>query len=131
MLRRHNMLEFFDLDNNNGYVSFYTNYLLLNKNLVNCFADAYRVRLACDKEAKKIYLFKLSKDEALSEIYSESSLLKLAITKSYGRISQRSVIEFVENAFSLTIPKNSFLKFNAKYLPDEKAIVINMKEEIK
>ncbi len=122
------MLEFYENDKFTGYVSIYTSYLLLNKSLINCFNDAYRVRLACDKEKNEIYLFKLDKDEALSGVYPESSLLKLHITKTYGRISQRSVIEFIEKTFALNIPKDGFIKYNGKYYEDKKLIIIKIEE---
>ena len=124
------MLEFYDYDNFSGYISIYKNYLLLNKNLVNTFNDCYRIRIACDKENKKLYLFKLNKDEALSGIYSESSLLKLSITKSYGRISNSNVIDFICNVFKFNIPKEGFLKFNGRYDNQKKVIIADMEEAV-
>ncbi len=124
------MLEFFDYDKNQGYVSIYSNYLLINKNLVDCFNDAYRVRIACDKEHKKIYIYKLDKDETLSGIYSETSLLKLSIFKTYGRIANKSVVEFIVNSFNFRLEKKTdFKKFNAKYYEQDKVIIVDVGKE--
>ncbi len=124
------MLEFYDYDERTGYVSIYNNYLILNKKLANFVCDAYKIRLGIDVEKNKIYLFKVSKDKVYDENLDEKSLLKLTITKSYGRISSRDMIEFIVAKFKLNIPKNGYLKFKAKYLLDDNAIAIMLKEEI-
>lgn len=124
------MLEFYDYDDRTGYVSIYNNYLILNKKLANFVSDAYKIRLGIDVEKNKIYLFKVSKDKVCDDNLDEKSLLKLTITKSYGRISSRDMIEFIVAKFKLDIPKNGYLKFKAKYLLDDNAIAIMLKEEI-
>lgn len=124
------MLEYYDYDDLSGIVTIYPNYLLLNKKMADLCADAYRIRLAIDVEQKKIYLFKLSKDKALEDAYNEKSLLKINIFKTYARIASKDVVLFLINRFNLNINNVGYSKFRAKYLVDDKAIVIDVKEEL-
>jgi hypothetical protein len=121
------MLEFFDADEKQGSASIYESHITFNKNLLKYFSNAYRVRVGCDCEEGKLYVFLIDKDYALSGEIKESSLLKLSLSKTYARISSRAVVEYVVKSFNLESPKEKgFLKFDAYYDDLKKAIVVSV-----
>ncbi len=124
------MLEFFDVKPTNGIASLYDSYITLNKNLANFLLDAYRVRVAVNKEERKIYLFKISKDYALSNEINPDSLLKVGISKTYARICSKQMMDFIKKAFNLQIDKKSFIRMSASYDDNDNAIVIDLNEVI-
>ena len=83
------MLEFFELEEKNGYVSFYENHITVNKSLMEYLNEAYRVRIAVDKENEQVYIYPISKDYALSGELKESSLLQISLSKTYARICSK------------------------------------------
>ena len=121
------MLEFFDADEKQGSASIYESHITFNKNLLKYFTEAYRVRVGCDTEEKKVYVFLIDKDYALSGEIKESSLLKLSISKTYARISSRAVVEYIIKCFNIDSPVDKgFLKYDAYYDEYKKAIVIEI-----
>ena len=121
------MLEFFDADEKQGSASIYESHITFNKNLLKYFADAYRVRVGCDTESNKVYVFLIDKDYALSGEIKESSLLKLSISKTYARISSRAVVEYILKCFNIESPmEKGFIKYDAYYDEFKKAIVIEV-----
>ena len=78
------MLEFFELEEKNGYVSLYENHITVNKSLMEYLKEAYRVRIAIDKQNDEMYIYPISKDYALSGELKESSLLQISVSKTYG-----------------------------------------------
>lgn len=124
------MIEFFELDNNVGTASIYDSHITLNKSLLKYFHNAYRVRLAVDKEEEKCYIYIISKDYALSGELNESSLLNLSISKTYARVCSRPAVDYLLNVFDLKISKKEFKRFKANYDDEKKVIVIDMKGEM-
>lgn len=124
--RGDDMLEFFDCNSKVGYASIYENHITFNKELLKYFSDAYRVRVGIDVEEKKIFVFLIDKDYALSGEINESSLLKISLSKSYARISSRALVEYILKAFSINLQPNGALKLMAQYDEKKKAIAIFM-----
>lgn len=120
------MIEFFDLDNQKGSASIYEAHITFNKLLFEYFKDAYRVRIGIDKDLKKVFVFLYNKDYCCSGEISESSLLKISVSKTYVRICSSSMISYIVKNFNLDIPKGSFLRYEASYDEKLKAIVINL-----
>ena len=124
--RGDDMLEFFDCNSKVGYASIYENHITFNKELLKYFSDAYRVRVGIDVEEKKIFVFLIDKDYALSGEINGSSLLKISLSKSYARISSRALVEYILKAFSINLQPNGALKLMAQYDEKKKAIAIFM-----
>ena len=80
------MLEFFELEEKNGYVSLYENHITINKSLMEYLKEAYRARIAIDKENNEMHIYPISKDYALSGELKESSLLQISLSKTYAKI---------------------------------------------
>jgi hypothetical protein len=120
------MLEFFDADEKVGYSSIYENHITFNKELLKYFSDCYRVRVGIDKEEEKAFIFLMDKDYALSGEVSESSLLKISLSKSFARISSRSLVDYVAKSFNLKIKSDGAIKLKAIFDEKKKAIVIFM-----
>ncbi len=120
------MLKFYDADDVKGSVSIYESHITFNKAMLNYMKEAYRVRIGLDEDGKKAYIFMYNKDQALSGEFKETSLLKLSLSKTYARISSRSVVDYVLSSFDLQLPESGFLKFNATYDDSRKAIVISL-----
>ncbi len=123
------MLEFFDNKNDSGYATIYDRHILFNSKLIKFFSDAYRVRVAVDKDEKKIYVFMINKDYALSGEINETSLLPISVSKSYVRIASKSLINFISESFNITPTKEKSVQCKATYLDSKKAIVIDMDGE--
>lgn len=124
------MLEFFEYDDNQGFASFYDSHITLNKTFLKYLDDAYRVRLAVDKENEKVYIYAVNKDYALCGEVKESSLLKISISKTYARICSRPLMEYLCKIFDLKIGKNEYIRFDACYDDEKKVIIIKMKGEM-
>jgi len=124
------MLEFFEYDDASGFASFYDSHITLNKTLLKYFTDAYRVRVAVDKELDSVYVYVVNKDYALSGELKESSLLPVSISKTYARICSRPLIEYLSKVFDLQIGKKEFKRYKACYDEQKKVIIINMKGEV-
>ena len=122
--RGDDMLKFFDCNSKVGYASIYENHITFNKELLKYFSDAYRVRVGIDVEEKKIFVFLIDKDYALSGEINESSLLRISLSKSYARISSRALVEYILKAFSINLQPNGALKLMAQYDEKKKAIAI-------
>lgn len=120
------MLEFFELDDVNGYASFYDSHITLNKTLLKYFKDAYRVRVGIDRDSKKIFIYTVNKDYALSGELKESSLLSVSISKTYARICSRPLIDYICKVFDIEIGKKEFKRYNASYEDEKKVIIIDM-----
>lgn len=120
------MLEFFDSEACKGTASIYENHITFNKSLVSYFETAYRVRVGIDRENKKVYFFIINKDKALSGEIPETSLLPVSLAKSYSRVCSRAMVEYICNAFDLTINKKDFIRFQATYDDGKKAVIVDL-----
>ena len=125
------MLEFFELKDTNGFVSLYENHITINKTLMGFLKEAYRSRIAVDKENKKMHIYPVSKDYALSGELNESSLLQISISKTYARICSKPLMEFILKQFNIVISKATFKRFDAYYDENKKAIIVDMEGEVK
>ena len=123
------MLEFFEYDNNAGFSSVYESHVTFNKPLLKDFKDAYRVRLAVDRENKRAHIYVVNKDYALSGELNEASLLNVSVSKTYARVCSKPAVDYLFSVFGLTIDKQEFKRFKAKYDDEKKVIVIYMKGE--
>ncbi|MDE5715092.1 MAG: hypothetical protein K2I42_03065 [Anaeroplasmataceae bacterium] len=124
------MLEFFEYNDLLGYASIYDSHITLNKTLLNYLTDAYRVRVAVDKEKQEVYIYTINKDYALSGELNEASLLPVSVSKTYARICSRPLIEYLAKIFGLSIGKKEFKRYVACYNKEKKVIIINMEEEV-
>ncbi|MDE7263442.1 MAG: hypothetical protein K2N64_02105 [Anaeroplasmataceae bacterium] len=124
------MLEFFEYDDSNGFASIYDSHITLNKTLLKYFKDAYRVRVAVDKNQKEVHIFIINKDYALSGELKESSLLSVSLSKTYARICSRPLVEYLSSIFNLSIGKKEFKRYNACYDDGKQVIIIDMKGEV-
>ena len=121
------MLEFFELEEKNGYVSLYENHITVNKSLMEYLKEAFRVRIAIDKVNNEMYIYPISKDYALSGELKESSLLQISLSKTYARICSKPLLEYLCKQFNITIAKKEYKRFTARYEENKKAIIVSMK----
>lgn len=125
------MLDFFELKEKSGYVSLYENHITINKSLMDYLKNAYRARIAIDKENSTVHIYPISKDYALSGELKESSLLQISISKTYARICSKPLIEYLSKHFGLVILKKEFKRFNARYDETKKGIIVDIREDVK
>ena len=123
------MIEFFDIETYKGSASIYENHITFNKSMLKYFQDGYKARVGIDKENKKVYVFILNKDYALSGEIPETSLLSISTSKTYARICSRAMVEYVCKIFDLIVSKKDYVRFDAIYDEKKKAIIIDMKGE--
>lgn len=124
------MIKFYSNEIETYYVSVYQSYITLNKDLLKFLDNAYRVRIGMDEDEKKVYVFVIDKDKALSGEIEDSELLKLSVSKTYARICSSKLIKYIQDTFKFEIEANSFKKFSATWNQDLKAIIINILEEL-
>ena len=124
------MIEIFDFEKDTGIASFYDSHITLNKPMLRHCDDTYRVRVGNDNEAKKLYLFLLNKDRALSGEFNESTLIKPSFSKTYFRLCSKQLMDYIFNDYNLEIEKNVPLKFKASFDEGKKAIVIDMEDKL-
>ncbi|MDE7100278.1 MAG: hypothetical protein K2O05_00305 [Anaeroplasmataceae bacterium] len=124
------MLEFFEYDDSSGYASIYDSHITLNKTLLKYFKDAYRVRIAIDRDECMMYVYVINKDYALSGELKEASLISVSTSKTYARICSRSLVEYICRVFGFSIAKKEFKRFKAHYDDEKKVIAIDMKGEV-
>ena len=125
------MLEFYDLNMQNGVASIYQTHITLNKPLLKYFIDAQKVRIGFDRADNKLYVFIINRDYAQSGEIPASSLLKVSLSKTYVRICSKAMVQYILKVFNLDFKDNDYLQFDANYDDAKKAVVINLKEEIK
>lgn len=125
------MIEFFDIDTLSGTASIYENHITFNKSMVKYFQDAYKVRVGIDKENNNVYVFMINKDYAFSGEIPELSLLSISISNTYARICSRAMVEYVCKTFGIKVEKKDYLQYNATYDEKKKAIIIDMKGEVR
>ena len=125
------MIEFFDIDTYKGSASIYENHITFNKSMLKYFQDGYKARVGIDKENKKVYVFILNKDYALSGEVPETSLLSISTSKTYARICSRAMVDYVCKEFDLNIPKKEYLRYEASYDEKKRALIINVGEGAK
>ena len=124
------MIEIFDFEKDNGIAALYDSHITLNKPMLRHCDDTYRVRVGNDKDVKKIYLFLLNKDRALSGEFNESTLIKPSFSKTYFRLCSKQLMDYIFSDYNLEVEKNVPVKFKASYDELKKAIVIDMEEKI-
>lgn len=113
-------------DNTGKAVTFYNSNLTLNKAACNHFEDVGYVLIGIDKENKRIGIKPAKKDDINNEIYSEDMLYKISIGKSYGRISNKSIIEMIANEFCLDFSNNQNYKKTAEYDVVHHILIVQM-----
>lgn len=125
------MIEFYDGEKNKSFVSIYKSHITFNKNLIKYLSEAYRTRVGIDRNDRKIYIFPLNKDQALSGEFNVDSLFAVSLSKTYARICSKSLLEYICENFELKIENDDYLRYNAKYDAVKRAIVVDLKEEVK
>ena len=125
------MIEFYDGEKNKSFVSIYKSHITFNKNLIKYLSEAYRTRVGIDRNYRKIYIFPLNKDQALSGEFNVDSLFAVSLSKTYARICSKSLLEYICENFELKIENDDYLRYNAKYDDVKRAIVVDLKEEVK
>ena len=121
------MIEFFDIDTCSGTASIYENHITFNKSMLKYFQDAYKVRVGIDKAKQKVFVFMINKDYALSGEIPETSLLSISASKTYARICSRAMVEYICKTFEIKVGKKDYIRCNATYDENKKAIIIDMK----
>lgn len=124
------MLEFFEIKDFDGQANLYANYITFSKALIEALDDAYRVRVAVDKENKQIHFIKVTKDQALSKELDEKSLLKVGITKTYARICSAKMMNFIYNSFNLSVEGKNFIKADAFFDESKNTVIVDLSEVI-
>ncbi len=125
------MIEFFDNEKRDGLASIYENHITFNKSLLKYFTEAYRVRVGLDKEAKKVYVFTLNKDQALNGEIKASSLVPISLSNTYARICSRAIVEYITNSLDVVVSKDNYLRYKSYYDETKKAVVIDLTREEK
>lgn len=120
------MIEFFDSDYSKGTASLYESHITFSKNMQKYFKEAYKVRVGVDKENNLIYVYPLNKDTALSGEIPESSLLSISLAKSYVRVCSKPLLNYILSVFEITLNKNEYIRYDAKYDDTKKAIKIKI-----
>ncbi|MCD7809745.1 MAG: hypothetical protein LUH02_10400 [Erysipelotrichaceae bacterium] len=96
-------------------LTIYETNLTLNKAASVHFEDVNFVLLGIDEEARQIGIKPISKEEIDEHIYNESQLHRFSHGKSYGRISNKSFVKDLSNAFGLKFDDNQCYKYTVTF----------------
>lgn len=113
-----------------GAITIYNNNITLNKQAAEFFQDAYCVAIGIDGETKNLVIKSVSKTEAdLEKELSKNQYYKIAMSKSYGRIAGKSLINELAEYYNLNFSNQVAYKYSAKWNNGYKMLIINMKEQ--
>lgn len=113
-----------------GAITIYNNNITLNKQAADFFQDAYVVAIGIDEETKNLVIKSTSKSEY--DVESESNkgqFHKIAISKSYGRITGKALIDEIGIIYNLDFKKQIAYKYSAKWNNGYKMLIVNMNKE--
>lgn len=117
-------IEWFNRNDNLSAVTIYENNICLNKQASNYFLDAYAVAVGVDCDTNNIVIKNVSKEEYDSSLIDKSSLSKIAIKSSYGRITGKKIIDQINEILGLDFSQQAAYKYDAKWNTGSKILII-------
>jgi len=105
-----------------GSASFYKTNITLNTVASVSFEYAYRVQIGLDDD-NNVIIKPINKDKVLSGIFDEYGLLKIAVKKTYSRISSTEIMAQLGEALNLNYD-NQPLKFKTYWNENDNELII-------
>ncbi len=118
--------EWFKSDVAKKTVTIYTNNFTLNKSSCRFFENVQFVLLGLDRKKGLIAIKPISKEILEQGIYQEEDLHRISIGKSYGRISNKALIDEIVSLYNLRIEQNQGLKYEAQYDEINQILIVQL-----
>ena len=96
-------------------VTIYSNNLTLNKAACRNFDNVQFVLLGIDRDNNQLGIKPVDKHMINEGLFQEDQLHRISIGKSYGRISNKTFIDNLANAYNLDLSDNQGIKYDAKF----------------
>jgi len=117
-------IQWFSKDNTTSAVTIYENNITISKKAANYFEDAFSVTVGVDSKTKEIIIKSVSSQEA--QMIDKLSLYNISIKPSYGRINGKQLVDSILSTLDFqAIRGKESLKFNAKWSPQQKMLIID------
>ncbi len=111
---------------NDGAITIYNNNITLNKQAADFFQEAYCVAIGIDSNSKNLVIKSISKDEVdLDKDNQKSQYYKIAMKKSYGRITGKALIDELADIYNLNFDNKIAYKYSAKWNNGYKMLIAN------
>ncbi len=107
-------------------ITIYPTNFTLNKAACRYFEHVQYVLLGIDKEKRILAIKPISKEILEQGIYQEEDLHRISIGKSYGRISNKSLIDEIVSLYSLPIDSKQGLKYDTHYDDLQEMLLIQL-----
>ncbi len=120
------MYEWVKSNTSSMIVTIYPNNLTLNQASAQYFDDVRWCMIGLNKIDLKLAIKPITKREIDLDVYPSENLHKVSIGKGYVRISNKNVINEISSL--LNKPMNS-CKFNAKFVDEEKVLVVDLSKQ--
>lgn len=108
-------------------VTLYPSNITLNASAACYFKDIRWVMVGIDNLNKKIAIKPITKREVDLNLVPLQHLHKISIGKGYGRISNKAVIQNVENMLERNL---NGIKFHAEFDDNENVLIVDLSKEI-
>jgi len=115
-------ITWFNVREKEGKASFYKTNITLNTVASTSFEYAYRVQIGIDDD-NNVIIKPINKEKVLSGVLDEYGLLKIAIKKTYSRISSTEIMTQIGEVLGLDYEKQP-LKFKTIWNDEENELVI-------
>lgn len=113
-----------------GAITIYNNNITLNKQAADFFQDSYMVAIGIDETSRKLVIKSVSKAEYdLENESSKGQFHKIAINKSYGRITGKILIDEIASRYNLDFNSQAAYKYSAKWNNGYKMLIVNITGE--
>ena len=114
-----------------GMVTFYETNITLNKIASTYFVDAYAVLIGIDRASNRLIIKNINKEEALRGDLDKNSIHHVATKPSYGRINGKKVVSEISELAHFDFSCGKIHKYEARWNPGEKMLIVDLKEEEK
>lgn len=121
-------IKWFSSKEKTGSASFYSTNITLNTVASVPFEYAYRVQVGIDEE-NNVVIQPLSKDKVLRGDLDEYTIYKIAIKKTYSRISSTNLMKKIGEALGIEFNEIP-IKFETYWSDDENVLIIQTEKGV-
>ena len=117
-------IDWLSNQNQLGAITIYQNNITLNKQAADFFSESYCVAVGIDRETNNLVIKSVTKEEFENASESvKAQFHKLAIKKSYGRITGKQMIDELAVILNLDFNKQLAYKYSAKWNTGYKMLI--------
>lgn len=111
---------------NEGVVTLYDSNITLNKSASAHFDHAYSVLLGIDRDAKRIAIKPITKQESERGVIPDEKRHKITVRPSYARVCNKKFMQEVAELANLNLEKHNAYKFKTQWSKEEDALIVDL-----